>query len=76
MAREGGIGIIHKNLTAEEQATQVLKVKRAESGMIVDPITVRPDQPLAQALEIMRQHEISRPPGGAGRQARGHPHQP
>jgi IMP dehydrogenase len=59
MAREGGIGIIHKNLTAEEQATQVLKVKRAESGMIVDPITVRPDQPLAQALEIMRQHEIS-----------------
>ncbi len=59
MAREGGIGIIHKNLSAEEQATQVLKVKRAESGMIVDPVTVRPDQPLAQALEIMRQHEIS-----------------
>jgi IMP dehydrogenase len=59
MAREGGIGIIHKNLTAEQQATQVLKVKRAESGMIVDPVTVRPDQPLAQALDIMRQHDIS-----------------
>ena len=59
MAREGGIGIIHKNLTPEEQATQVLKVKRAESGMIVDPVTVRPDQPLAQALDIMRQHDIS-----------------
>ena len=59
MAREGGIGIIHKNLTPSQQATQVLKVKRAESGMIVDPVTVRPDQPLSQALAIMRQHDIS-----------------
>jgi len=59
MAREGGMGIIHKNLTPDEQAHEVLKVKRAESGMIVDPITVRPDQKLAEALEIMREHEIS-----------------
>lgn len=59
MAREGGIGIIHKNLSADEQAREVLRVKRAESGMIVDPVTIRPDQRLEEALEIMRTHEIS-----------------
>src|SRR5512135_123742 len=42
IAREGGIGIIHKNLTPSEQAREVLKVKRAESGMVLDPITIRP----------------------------------
>ena len=59
MAREGGLGIIHKNLTPEEQAREVTKVKRAESGMIVDPITVTPDLSLEGALELMRQHNIS-----------------
>ncbi len=59
MAREGGLGILHKNLTAEEQAREVLKVKRAESGMILDPVTVGPEQTLVEALEIMRRHEIS-----------------
>jgi IMP dehydrogenase len=52
MAREGGLGILHKNLTPEEQAREVFKVKRAESGMVVDPVTVRPDQPLHRALEV------------------------
>jgi len=59
MAREGGIGIVHKNLTPAEQAREIEKVKRAESGMIVDPITIAPDLRLAQALEIMRAHDIS-----------------
>jgi IMP dehydrogenase len=59
MAREGGLGILHKNLTPEEQAREVLKVKRAESGMILDPVTVGPKQTLVEALEIMRRNEIS-----------------
>lgn len=59
MAREGGIGVVHKNLTVQDQATEVLKVKKAESGLILDPITVRADQPLAEALELMERHNIS-----------------
>ncbi|MFK8000068.1 MAG: IMP dehydrogenase [Polyangiales bacterium] len=59
MARAGGLGIIHKNLSPEDQALEVTRVKRAESGMIVDPITVTPELPLADALTIMRRHEIS-----------------
>jgi len=59
MARQGGIGIIHKNLTVEEQAREVTKVKKAESGIVVDPITVRPDQRLEEALDLMRHHRIS-----------------
>jgi IMP dehydrogenase len=59
MARHGGIGIIHKNLTAEEQAREVMKVKRAESGMVMDPVTIRPSHTLEQALGIMRRHDIS-----------------
>ena len=59
MAREGGIGVIHKSLNLEAQAREVLRVKRAESGMIVDPVTVRPDQSLQEALELMHHHEIS-----------------
>ena len=59
MAREGGIGIIHKNLLPEEQAREVEKVKRAETGMIVDPVTIRPDLLLRQAMEIMRENDIS-----------------
>ncbi len=59
MAREGGIGMIHKNLSVEDQAREVAKVKKSESGMVVDPITVHPDQPLYEALEIMKRLEIS-----------------
>jgi len=59
MAREGGIGMIHKNLTVEEQGSEVAKVKKSESGMVVDPITVHPDQPLYEALETMKRLEIS-----------------
>jgi IMP dehydrogenase len=59
MAQEGGIGIVHRNLAVGEQALEVEKVKKSESGMIVDPVTVHPDQPIAQALEIMQQYRIS-----------------
>jgi len=59
MAREGGIGILHKNLSPEEQAREVEKVKRAESGMVIAPVTVRPNQSLRETLAIMREHDIS-----------------
>ena len=59
MAREGGIGILHKNLSPEEQAREVEKVKRAESGMVIAPVTVRPSQSLRETLAIMREHDIS-----------------
>jgi IMP dehydrogenase len=59
MAREGGLGILHKNLTPAEQAHEVTKVKRAESGMIIDPVTVRPDRPLHEAVALMRENGIS-----------------
>jgi IMP dehydrogenase len=59
MARNGGIGIIHKNLSVGEQAAEVDKVKRSESGMIVDPITMRPEQPIREALEVMSRFRIS-----------------
>jgi IMP dehydrogenase len=59
MAQEGGIGIVHRNLSVAAQALEVEKVKKSESGMIVDPVTVHPDQPIAQALEIMQQYRIS-----------------
>jgi IMP dehydrogenase len=59
MAREGGMGILHKNLSPEEQAREVEKVKRAESGMVIAPVTVRPNQSLRETLAIMREHDIS-----------------
>lgn len=59
MAREGGIGIIHKNMSIAEQAHEVDKVKKSESGMIVDPITMRPNQKISEALEIMSKYRIS-----------------
>ncbi|MDP9149121.1 MAG: IMP dehydrogenase [Myxococcota bacterium] len=59
MAREGGIGIIHKNLPIEVQAREVERVKRAESGMILGPVTARASQSLRNALEVMREHDIS-----------------
>ena len=59
MARAGGMGILHKNLSPADQAREVERVKRAESGMIGNPITVRPDQSLREALGVMREHDIS-----------------
>lgn len=59
IAQEGGIGFIHKNLSVEEQAAEVARVKRSESGMIVDPITLEPDQKISEALEILHRHQIS-----------------
>ena len=59
MAQLGGIGVIHKNLSAAEQATQVLRVKKFESGIVVDPVTVHPDQTLAEVRTTMALHRIS-----------------
>jgi IMP dehydrogenase len=59
MAQEGGIGFIHKNMTVEAQASEVDKVKRSESGMIVDPVTVSPTAKVAEALELMSRYRIS-----------------
>ena len=59
IARAGGIGILHKNLSIVDQAREVERVKRAESGMIASPVTVRPDQSLREALGVMREHDIS-----------------
>jgi len=59
MAQQGGLGVIHRNLTIEQQASEVDKVKRSESGMIVDPVTISPNQPIADALEVMRRYKIS-----------------
>ena len=59
LAQQGGLAIIHRNLTIEEQADEVDKVKRSESGMIVDPITIGPTEPIHQALEMMAKYKIS-----------------
>ncbi|MGB5230802.1 MAG: IMP dehydrogenase [Desulfoprunum sp.] len=59
MAREGGIGIIHKNMSIDQQVLEVEKVKKSESGMIIDPITVRQDQSVAEVQEIMSTYKIS-----------------
>ncbi len=59
LAQEGGIGIIHKNLSIEEQAAEVDKVKRSESGMIVDPITMAPHQQVYEAIDVMARYRIS-----------------
>jgi len=59
MAREGGIGVVHKNLTVEEQAREIVKVKKAESGIVVDPVTIGPGENVAAALELMRRYNIS-----------------
>jgi len=58
LAREGGLGILHKNMTIEEQAAQVRKVKRSESGMIIDPITLETDATIGEALNLMKENKI------------------
>ena len=59
LAQQGGIGVVHKNLSIERQADEVDKVKRSESGMIVDPVTIRPDRPVRDALRVMERYHIS-----------------
>jgi IMP dehydrogenase len=59
MAREGGLGVIHKNMTIDEQVLEVTKVKKAETGVVIDPVTIDPDQKLFAALELMRRYDIS-----------------
>jgi IMP dehydrogenase len=59
LAQQGGIGVIHRNLSIEAQAAEVDKVKRSESGMIVDPITITPDRPISEALAVMAHYKIS-----------------
>ncbi len=59
LAQQGGMGVIHRNMTIERQAEEVDRVKRSESGMIVDPFTTHPDQPISVALDLMKQYRIS-----------------
>ena len=69
LAREGGIGILHRNLSIEEQVAEVDKVKRSESGMIVEPVTLPPDALVREALELMARYKVSGVPitdGGRG----------
>jgi IMP dehydrogenase len=67
MARQGGLGIIHKNMSIERQTLEVEKVKKSESGMIVDPITIGPDSKIYEVLEIMKKYKISGVPVVKGR---------
>src|ERR1700728_99342 len=59
MAQTGGIGVIHRNMTVEQQADEVRKVKKFEAGMVVNPVTIHPDETLADALRLMADHKIS-----------------
>jgi IMP dehydrogenase len=67
MAQQGGIGIIHRNLSIEQQSGEVDKVKRSESGMIVDPVTIGPEQLISDALDVMRRYKISGVPVTQGK---------
>ncbi len=71
LAQEGGIGIIHKNMTAREQAAKVAKVKRFESGVVKDPITITPDMSVRHVLNLTRQYKISGLPVVQGKQVVG-----
>ncbi|MCF8068105.1 MAG: IMP dehydrogenase [Desulfobacterales bacterium] len=68
MAREGGIGFIHRNMSIEAQVTEVGKVKKSESGMIIDPVTIHPDQRINEVLTLMEQYHISGVPVTKGDQ--------
>ncbi len=67
MAQQGGIGIVHRNLSIVDQAGEIDNVKRSESGMIVDPVTISPDQMIGDALEFMRRYKISGVPVTQGK---------
>ena len=76
LAQEGGIGIIHKNLSIADQTREVDKVKRSENGIIVDPITLPPDETVGTARRIMEQNKISGVPITVNGYPQGHPHAP
>jgi IMP dehydrogenase len=59
LARQGGIGILHRNLSVEAQALEAEKVKKSESGMIIDPVTIGPDEPIARVMDLMGRYRIS-----------------
>ena len=59
MARAGGIGFIHRNMSIKSQAIEVDQVKKSESGMIIDPVTIHPDQPVGDVLKLMENYRIS-----------------
>src|SRR5262249_32835172 len=69
MAQAGGIGVIHRNIEPDEQAGLVRQVKKFESGMVVNPLTIHPDATLADALAVMQEDRISGLPAAAGGQA-------
>ena len=73
MAQAGGIGVIHRNLEPEEQAAQVRQVKKFESGMVVNPVTIHPEATLADALALMKEHDISGIPVVERRRQNGRP---
>ena len=75
IARQGGIGFIHRNMTIDRQAEEVDHVKRSESGMIVDPVTIAPEISVRQALDIMNKYKVSGLPVTRGHAPRRHPHQ-
>ncbi|HCY90319.1 MAG TPA: IMP dehydrogenase, partial [Chitinophagaceae bacterium] len=58
LARQGGLGILHKNMSIDQQTEQVRRVKRSESGMIIDPLTLKPDATIGEAIRLMREHKI------------------
>ena len=76
MAQEGGIGIIHKNLTPKEQAAEVARVKRFEAGVLRDPITIPPDMKIRDVIELTEQYGISGFPVVEGKTGGRHHHQP
>src|ERR1700680_2263634 len=59
LAQQGGIGIVHRNMPIDRQAEEVDRVKRSESGMIVDPVTIAPDKKISDALDLMKHYRIS-----------------
>ena len=71
LAQEGGIGIIHKNLPIEAQKLEVAKVKRSENGIIIDPVTLTPDEPVERASELMREYNVSGIPIVEGKKLKG-----
>jgi IMP dehydrogenase len=71
LAQEGGVGIIHKNLTIEEQKREVAKVKRSENGVILDPVTLSPNEPVKRAWDLMNEQNVSGIPIVEGRKLRG-----